>query len=160
MRAAAEGRPLPQVPLGGLHAGAFVTLTRNGSLRGCLGHLDADRPVAEVVRDMAAAAATEDPRFPPLEPEELDGIRIEVSVLTPLERARPADVVPGRDGVVLRVEGRQAVFLPQVAAEHGWDRDRLFAELCRKAGLGAEAWRHERADVRTFRAQVFASEPP
>ncbi len=158
VRAAAAGRPLPAAPASGRRAGAFVTLLAHGGLRGCIGRLEADRPLAEVVRDMAAAAATEDPRFPPLMPDEVDGIVVEVSVLSPLEPARAEAVVPGRDGVVLRVGGRQAVFLPKVAAEHGWDRETLLGELCRKAGLATEAWRSAGADIRTFRAQVIVSD--
>jgi len=122
--------------------GAFVTLYEHGELRGCIGHMTEDRPLAQNVAAMALSAALEDPRFPPLEPAELAGVEIEISALTPLERiAGPEAIVVGRDGVQIRKDGRVAVFLPQVATEQGWDRDALLANLCLKAGLPRDAWR-------------------
>ncbi len=91
---------------------------------------------------MALQAAFHDPRFDPVAAAELPRLTIEISVLTPARPvAGPADVVPGRDGVVLRKGGRSAVFLPQVATEQGWDRDTLLTQLARKAGLPGDAWR-------------------
>ncbi len=107
---------------------------------------------------MAAAAAFEDRRFPPLSRGELAGITIEISALTPPRAIDGiAEIVLGRDGVILRKGMRSAVFLPQVAVEQGWDRDTLLTQLALKAGLPGDAWR-EGAEFQTFQAEVF-SEP-
>jgi uncharacterized protein len=138
-------------------AGAFVTIYRGEELRGCLGRLEADRPLARVVADLAVAAAQDDPRFAPVAADEMEDLSIEISVLTPLE-AVPADrVVAGRDGVVVRRGERQGVFLPRVATEYAWDRDTLLTMACRKAGLPGDAWREGRAELFTFQAQVIAA---
>jgi len=109
---------------------------------------------------MALAAALEDSRFPQVEARELDEITIEVSLLSPLRtQPNPLAVVPGRDGVVLRKGSRSAVFLPQVAAEQGWDRDALLDNLCRKAGLDEGCWRSG-ATLSVFTAEVFAEREP
>lgn len=122
--------------------GAFVTLFKAGELRGCIGHMTPDQPLANTVQAMALAAAFEDPRFAPLEEGELKEVEIEISVLTPLAPvAGPEAIVVGRDGVQIRKDGRTAVFLPQVAPEQGWDRTALLENLCRKAGLPADAWK-------------------
>jgi hypothetical protein len=138
--------------------GAFVTLKdRAGRLRGCIGHLAQDRPIGQLVGAMAMQAALNDRRFPPVTGDELSSLAIEISVLTPPAKVRgAADVVVGRDGVVLHQGGRSAVFLPQVATEQGWDRNTLLAQLSEKAGLPADAWRRPDAELLTFQAQVFA----
>lgn len=143
----------------GQRRGAFVTLHRDGELRGCIGHMAEDTPLCEVVVDMALAAAFQDHRFPPLAAAELPRCTVEISALTPLRPVRaPDDIVVGRDGVVLRKAGRSAVFLPQVATEQGWDRDTLLAQLARKAGLPPDAWRAG-AEFLTFQAEVFGEAP-
>jgi AmmeMemoRadiSam system protein B/AmmeMemoRadiSam system protein A len=135
--------------------GAFVTLQLNGQLRGCIGHMAEDMPLCDVVREMAQAAAFHDYRFSPLRVNELGHCRIEISVLTPAAPiAGPDQIVLGRDGVILDMDGRSAVFLPQVAPEQGWDVPTLLAELSRKAGLPPDAWRSGAA-FRTFQAEVF-----
>jgi hypothetical protein len=135
--------------------GAFVTLKRDGALRGCIGHLGQDLPLCRVVREMATAAAFQDRRFPPLARAELAGVTIEISALTrPRAIDGLAEIVIGRDGVILRKGMRSAVFLPQVAVEQGWDRDTLLTQLALKAGLPADAWR-EGAEFQTFQAEVF-----
>jgi AmmeMemoRadiSam system protein A len=140
--------------------GAFVTLKKDGRLRGCIGHMAEDAPLSWAVRAMALQAAFNDRRFPPLERDELDHLEIEISALTPARRVGgPADIVLGRDGVILRKEGRSAVFLPQVAVEQGWDRETMLSELSRKAGLPAGAWKSG-AEFLTFEAEVFAEAAP
>jgi AmmeMemoRadiSam system protein B/AmmeMemoRadiSam system protein A len=135
--------------------GAFVTLKKNGQLRGCIGHMSEDRPLCQVVGAMALQAAFNDRRFPPLEHDELENIEIEISVLTPYKEIESPEAIQiGRDGVVLRKGGRSAVFLPQVAVEQGWGRDEMLAQLCRKAGLGEDCW-SEDAEFHTFQAEVF-----
>ncbi|MFN2369822.1 MAG: AmmeMemoRadiSam system protein A, partial [Candidatus Krumholzibacteriia bacterium] len=135
--------------------GVFVTLSRGGQLRGCIGSLTGRLPLAEAVAASARNAAVGDPRFPPVAPAELDQLELEISVLSPLRTvAGPDGIEVGRHGVLLEKDGRQAVFLPQVAPEQGWDRDTMLAHLARKAGLPADGWRRE-AVFRVFTADVF-----
>ena len=152
--------PEPPPDLPGLRAqrGAFVTLRRGGELRGCIGHVPADRPLVEVVARMAVSAATADPRFPPVAPEELSELRIEISVLSEPMRVDPPDesrVQPGRDGVIVRHGGRQGLLLPQVATEFDWGPEALLAAACRKAGLAADAWREAECELYVFQADIF-----
>ena len=148
--------PRPADPLLYARQGAFVTLKRHGELRGCIGHMGDDLPLCHVVGRMALQAAFNDRRFPHLKDSELEEIDIEISVLTPLQSVDgPADIVVGRDGVMLRKSDRSAVFLPQVAPEQGWNRDEMLGHLCRKAGLSETAWK-DGASFYTFQAQVFS----
>jgi AmmeMemoRadiSam system protein A len=161
LEAGVRGEPAPAVPSLpplGARRGAFVTLHAGGKLRGCLGHIPCDRPVGHVVAGMASAAAREDPRFPPVGTGELAGVRIEISVLGEpalLAPPRPAGVVVGRDGLMVRCGEALGVLLPQVAAEHGWTAETFLEAACRKAGLAADAWRQAGVDVLTFQADVF-----
>ncbi len=158
------GRPLParhfaaDAPAAArAKRGAFVTLTRkaDGSLRGCIGEILPMRPLVEAVTARAADAALEDPRFEPVSPDELPGLRVEVSALTPpAPVASWRDIVLGRDGMTLEKNRRFAVFLPQVAPEQGWDLATTLTHLSLKAGLPADAWRAG-ASFETFRADVF-----
>jgi len=136
-----------------------VSLYRRGELRGCIGHLAADQPLGPAVRAMALAAARNDPRFPPLAADELDDLEVELSVISSYRAARAADVVPGRDGVLVRRGSHQGVLLPQVATEFGWDRDTLLAMVCRKAGLDPAAWRGGDVELFTFEAQIITADP-
>jgi hypothetical protein len=136
-------------------AGAFVTLHKDGELRGCIGEIEPQRELYRVIRDHALNAAFRDPRFPPLAAEELDDIRIEISVLTPPTPVSSwREIVVGRHGVVLHKAGRSAVFLPQVAPEQGWDVETMLSHLSLKAGLPKDAWR-EGARFEVFEAIVF-----
>jgi AmmeMemoRadiSam system protein B/AmmeMemoRadiSam system protein A len=135
--------------------GVFVTLKKRGNLRGCIGRMTPDRPLANLVGTMALQAAFEDPRFAPVTVKELPDIEIEISVLTPMQPVSgPESIVVGRDGVLLKKGGRSAVFLPQVAPEQGWERDEMLDHLAMKAGLPAGAWK-EGAQFSTFQALVF-----
>lgn len=136
--------------------GAFVTLKKKGELRGCIGRMMGDEPLGKTVGMMAIQAAVNDRRFNPLTADELKDIEIEISVLTPMKRVPGvADIVVGRDGVLLSKEGRSAVFLPQVATEQGWNRDEMLDHLCLKAGLAAGSWK-KGAQFSTFQAIVFS----
>lgn len=138
------------------HRGAFVTLKKNGHLRGCMGHMAQDRPLGQVVSSMALQAAFNDRRFTPVTYPEVPDIEIEISVLTPFKRVKnPQEIIVGRDGVVLEKDGKKAVFLPQVAVEQGWNREEMLDHLCRKAGLSDGSWRHK-SKFYTFQAQVFS----
>lgn len=135
--------------------GVFVTLKEHGDLRGCIGRMTEDTPLVTNIGAMALQAAFNDTRFNPLRKEELYGVEIEISVLTPFTRVKSAeDIVLGRDGVVVKKSGKQAVFLPQVADETGWDKEEFLDQLCRKAGLSRGDWKS--AELYTFRADVFS----
>jgi AmmeMemoRadiSam system protein A len=134
---------------------AFVSLHRQGSLRGCIGTVTANTPLHLTVARMAVAAAREDPRFEPLSIAELPEVRIEISRLSPMVRARPEQVQPGLHGVAISWGGCRAVFLPQVAASQQWDRDTLLGELCRKALLPTDTWMHPEVSLQVFVAEVF-----
>ena len=144
--------------------GAFVSLKlrpdaeRNKEmLRGCIGTMSARSALYRNVIELASKAALEDPRFDPLPADDVERVRIEISALTrgrPLQD--PGELVLGRDGVLLRRGAANAVFLPQVAPEHGWSVETLLAQLARKAGLPEDGWRE--AELQTFTAEVF-SEP-
>ena len=159
--ASVEGRALPRIPAHpelALPRGVFVSLHRRGDLRGCLGHLEGDLPVGEVTRQMAVASSRDDPRFAPVTPAELADLDVEVSVLSPFERIRPDDVVPGRDGLLIRRGPRNGVLLPQVATEHRWDRVTFLSAVGQKAMLPSEAWRDAATELYAFRAQVVPAE--
>lgn len=135
--------------------GAFVTLTRSGTLRGCIGVIEGRLPLVAAVVENGRAAALNDPRFPPVGPAELPGLELEISALSPLRPvAGPDEIEVGRHGVLLSADGRRAVFLPQVAPEQGWDRDTMLTHLALKAGLAPDAWRRE-ARFEVFTAEVF-----
>ncbi|HNX35237.1 MAG TPA: AmmeMemoRadiSam system protein B [Kiritimatiellia bacterium] len=135
--------------------GGFVTLHKQGELRGCIGEIVPRREVWKVVREQALNAAFHDPRFPPLAPDELDAIDIEISMLTPPKPvASWKEIVVGRHGMVLSKGGRSAVFLPQVAPEQGWGIEETLTHLAMKAGLPPDAWRSG-ADFLVFEAQVI-----
>ncbi|HSR20221.1 MAG TPA: AmmeMemoRadiSam system protein A [Anaerolineales bacterium] len=140
---------------------SFVTLTKDGQLRGCIGALEPSQPLAADVYEHAAAAALDDPRFEPVGPDELPKIEIEISRLTTpqdLDYADPLDLLqklrPGLDGVVLRDRGRRATFLPQV-----WDKipDKaaFLDQLCAKMGVTPDAWRTRHMQVQTYRVEEF-----
>jgi hypothetical protein len=152
-----ETLPLPRnlTNLMNSKRGAFVTLKKNGELRGCIGSMVETLPLYNVVGKMALQAAFNDTRFHPLEFNELSQIEIEISVLTPLVKINNADeIVLGRDGVVLKKGNKQAVFLPQVATEQGWSKEQFLTQLCYKAGLNATDWKT--ATLYTFKAEVFS----
>jgi hypothetical protein len=137
--------------------GAFVTLKRNGQLRGCIGTLECRGTLPGEIARVAVCAAREDPRFEPLRGEELDGLAVEVSVLGPLEPIDPADpdaIVIGRHGLVVEQGSRRGLLLPQVATEWGWDRETFLSQTCVKARLPQDAWRAG-ATVYRFAADVF-----
>ena len=158
------GKPLPATHFAGSapaatkrRMGAFVTLNdrSTGALRGCIGEILPVRPLVEAVTARAADSALHDPRFSPVAPGELAGLRVEVSALMPPKPvASWREIVLGRDGMTLEKNGRFAVFLPQVAPEQGWDLATTLSYLSQKAGLPPEAWR-EGAMFETFQADVF-----
>jgi uncharacterized protein len=156
----ARVRRLPKPPIE--HGGAldemlaaFVSIHTSGELRGCLGRLETDRPIADTVAHLAAVVSDSDPRFRPLSAVELAKTEIEISVLTPEEEIRDVSLVEvGRHGLIIEQGHRRGLLLPQVAIEHGWDRDTFLDHTCIKAGLARDAWRRG-ARIFTFEAQIF-----
>jgi AmmeMemoRadiSam system protein B/AmmeMemoRadiSam system protein A len=142
-------------PLLSRRAGAFVTLKQRGELRGCIGHTRADLPLYQVVQQTAVSAATGDPRFPPLTPEDLDQVTVEISILSPFRRATDVEQVEvGTHGLMIFKGQNRGLLLPQVPVEQGWDRDEYLRNLCLKAGLPAGCWQ-EGATLYAFTAVVF-----
>jgi AmmeMemoRadiSam system protein A len=144
--------------------GAFVTLRERGvvdatghpRLRGCIGTIEAREALHESVVRNAAHAALDDPRFAPVTRDELPGLSVEISALTPMRPvAGPGEIVCGRDGVLLERGSRRAVFLPQVATEQGWSVTELLEHLAQKAGLAGDDWRDAKLSV--FEAEVFSA---
>ncbi|MFH0922145.1 MAG: AmmeMemoRadiSam system protein B [Fibrobacterota bacterium] len=138
------------------NCGAFVTLKKNGQLRGCIGSIFPVQPLSATIIEMARASALHDSRFNTVTTSELPEIDVEISVLTPPEEVKGyGDFVVGKHGIVISLNGRQAVFLPQVAPEQGWDRETTLKHLCLKAGLSQDAWREPEMRFKVFEAIVF-----
>lgn len=136
--------------------GAFVTLHKRGALRGCIGFIEAVKPLAATVQEMAYAAAFRDPRFPPLSAAEWPEIDIEISVLSPLQRIQSVEEIQvGRHGLYIRRGPYHGLLLPQVATEYGWDRDTFLQQTCRKANLPAKAWQDPQTEIYVFSADIF-----
>jgi uncharacterized protein len=157
--AAAERREspesLPAVPNLGESTGAFVTLHHRGRLRGCIGQIDMDQSLVEVVAHCAKSAAFEDPRFDPLRPDELAETEIELSVLSSLEEIAPNRIEAGKHGLMVSLGRQRGVLLPQVAIECRWAAGRFLEETCVKAGLKRDAWREPGTKIECFTAEVF-----
>jgi AmmeMemoRadiSam system protein A len=140
--------------------GVFVTLKRRGRLRGCIGYLEAVKPLLSAVQEMAVAAAFGDPRFPPLKEDELADLEIEISVLSPFQRIAKVDEIQvGRHGLYLEQGASRGLLLPQVATEYGWDRLTFLKQTCVKAGLPPNAWEDPTTRIFVFSADIL-QEPP
>ncbi len=140
------------------YEGAFVTIRKQGALRGCIGNIIGQEPLYETVRDMAVAAASQDPRFTPLTVAELNSIDIEISVLSKPRRVKDASEIQlGKHGVIVSDGQHQGIFLPQVADETGWGKEEFLSQLCsQKAGLPPDAWKDPKVALYVFTADVFA----
>ncbi len=147
--------------------GVFVTLNKSDTneLRGCIGRPYPVLPLKDAIIDSAISAALNDPRFPPVKPEEIKHIIIEVTILTPPKRinAKPKDlpkkIVIGRDGLIVVKGMYQGLLLPQVAVEHGFDATEFLCQTCMKAGLMPDAWLNN-AEVYSFEGQIFREVQP
>jgi uncharacterized protein len=170
LRSGAPGPAPPTLPpVFRERRGVFVTLRRapRGELRGCIGFPRPVLPLGEAIRNAARAAATEDPRFPPVGAPELAHLTVEVSVLTPpepLPTSSPAAMIaavrPGRDGLIVEGYGTSGLLLPQVATEQAWTAEEFLEGTCTKAGLPPGAWRDRGVRVLRFEAEVFAEARP
>ena len=167
LETAVRGETLPKINLSDQPAelqaigASFVTLTRQGELRGCIGALEASKSLFEDVAEHAAAAGLEDYRFPPVQPHELKEIEIEISYLSPTEKLSYIDAEdlisrlrPGIDGVVLMDGWRRATFLPQV-----WEKlpepEQFLDHLCQKMGAAPNTWRRKQLDVYIYQVEEF-----
>jgi uncharacterized protein len=137
-------------------AAAFVTIHEFGDLRGCIGLMRFEVPLWQNVRDAAAAAALDDPRFLPVAESELPALQLEVSVLDPpVDLPDPAGFIAGRHGIVVERGGHRALLLPQVATEMGWGDTQMLEAVCRKANLPADAWREASTRLMVFESTCF-----
>lgn len=137
-------------------SGCFVTISLRGRLRGCIGNFRDDVNIVENISDMACQAAFADPRFGPVSKDELGMCELEISVLTPMMRAEADEITVGRDGIYIVKGANRGVLLPQVAAEHGWDREKFLEQTCVKAGLAPETWKEPHTEIYRFEALVFS----
>jgi len=166
VEAVITGKPLPAPksddPALNAPCGCFVTLKNRGRLRGCIGQFTSDRPLIELVVQMAKASATSDPRFlaNPISPRELEHLDVEISVLSPLEKTDdPLSLRLGIDGIYIKRGCMSGCFLPQVATETGWTKEEFLSSCCsHKAGLPNDAWKDPETEVYLFTAEVFGAD--
>jgi len=145
--------------------GVFVTITKAGQLRGCIGFPYPVMPLGDALDHAAKAAALEDPRFPPVKKDELESLTIEVTVLTipvaidgdPADRVSHVEV--GKHGLIVRGMGTSGLLLPQVATDYGWDAETFLDHTCQKAGLPGRCWTSPNVEVLTFEGQIFSESP-
>jgi AmmeMemoRadiSam system protein A len=141
------------------HRGAFVTLTIDGLLRGCIGHVVGVEPLWLSVRSNAVAAAFHDPRFSPLQREEIDSTEIEISALSTLEEIEgPDSIQVGVHGLLIERGTARGLLLPQVATHNNWDRATFLEHTCRKAGLERDCWRDGESRLSTFEVESFSED--
>lgn len=147
---------LPKDPAPPESTGAFVTLRKRGRLRGCIGQVGAGLPLIEVVAHCAKAAALDDPRFQPVQPEELAEIEIEISALSPFQEIAPDAIEAGKHGLMVSRGYQRGLLLPQVATEMRWSARKFLEETCVKAGFERDAWRDHQTKIQGFTAEVFS----
>jgi AmmeMemoRadiSam system protein A len=137
-------------------SGCFVTIKQDGKLRGCIGNFQSQQPLFREVAAMAAAAATEDPRFAPMQTADLDNFSLEITVLSPLEKIDDTEQIHvGTHGIYIEKGFHRGVLLPQVATEYGWDRETFLQQTCLKAGIAADSWQHPDAEIYIFNGQII-----
>lgn len=139
--------------------GAFVTLEKHGKLRGCIGYIEARKPLYVTVAEMAVAAAFHDPRFPPLKQEEWPDITVEISILSPLLEIQDIkEIEVGRHGLYIVQGVHSGLLLPQVATDYKWDRLTFLQQTCYKARLPSNAWQDKQTKIFIFSADIFGSD--
>ncbi len=138
-------------------SGAFVTLTINSNLRGCIGYIISDNPLFETVYDAARSAAIKDPRFPRLKQKELDLIEIEISVLSePFPMKNYDEIELGKHGLICTEMGNRGLLLPQVPIEHGMSKEDYLTAICQKTGVPRDLWKKKQLKIDLFTANVFS----
>ncbi len=164
IKSAITDTPNDQTPIGIISpelkekSGAFVTLRTHGKLRGCIGRMVSDIPLYKLVSEMAVSAAKEDPRFSQIKPSDLEGLEIDISTVSPLQKVDdPLDLEPGRHGIYIKKGSSSGCFLPQVATETGWTKEEFLSKCCSmKAGLSPDAWRKKDTDVYIFTSEIIS----
>jgi len=147
--------PVPESPALLARSGVFVTLHKEGALRGCIGNFTSEAPLYENIVEMARASAFSDPRFDPLSAHELSDIEIEISVLSPMREIEDVtEIEVGRHGIYIQKGYARGVLLPQVATENNFDRQTFLEHTCMKAGLAPSCWK-EGATISIFEAEIF-----
>jgi len=150
--------PAPDSPLN-QKIGAFVTLTIDGSLQGCIGHLIPHRPLHEEIGEIAIQSAIDDPRFMGLSADEFGNVKIEITLLGPFTTVKGVeDIIIGRDGLLVQRRYNRGLLLPQVATERNWDSVQFLSATCQKAGLPANQWRQGDVEIMTFTAIHFSED--
>lgn len=155
-----KNKPLPELgiddPALEEKRGAFVTIKKRGNLRGCIGYIHAVKDLETTVKEMARAAAFNDPRFPPVTEGELSQLSFEISVLTPLKEIENIEeIVVGLHGLYITRGSFSGLLLPQVATEYEWDRETFLEQTCRKAGLPPNSWKDRETKIFAFSADIF-----
>jgi len=161
--AVSRGQIFADIPSDGFFAqprGVFVSLHIGKRLRGCIGVVKSEEPLAHSVVRSAASAALQDPRFPPVRPDELSDLRIEISLLSPPLPIRPEEIEIGRHGLLISRGRQRGLLLPQVAVEHHLSAEQFLAETCRKAQLPPDVWREADTNVFGFTCEIFSDGPP
>ena len=139
--------------------GVFVTLHKDGELRGCIGYVEAVKPLQIAVEKMALSAAFNDPRFPATSKKEIDLLEIEISVLSPLKEIKNIEEIEiGTHGLIIERDFYKGLLLPQVAVEYNWDRITFLKHTCNKAGLPEYAWKDKNTKIQIFTAQIFCEQ--
>jgi AmmeMemoRadiSam system protein A len=148
--------PKPENPLLAQELGAFVTLTKNGELRGCIGNVVGQGALYLTIARMARAAAFEDPRFPQVSQTEFSELSIEISIMGPLTLCPDTALIEiGKHGLIMQCGARSGLLLPQVAKDWCWDRQTFLEQTCIKAGLQPHMWKHPDTKIYWFEAYVF-----
>jgi len=148
-------------------SGVFVTLNNSLGLRGCIGYTLPDKKLFNALEDAAIAAATEDPRFPPVKSEELDSITFEVTILTPPAKIEVSEsqeylskIKVGQDGLIVKYGYNSGLLLPQVPVEYGWNEREFLEHTCEKAGLPKDYWKKGEIEIQKFEGIVFREKDP
>ena len=137
--------------------GVFVTLTKSDQLRGCIGYVEGHKPLQIAIEEMSLAAAFDDPRFSPIEEDEMNEVKIEISVLSPLETITdPSQIEIGKHGIIIEKDLMRGLLLPQVATEYNWDVETFLRETCQKASLPTDAWQDDSTIIQIFSADIFS----
>jgi len=147
---------IPKTGVFGQCCGVFVTLHIGKRLRGCIGVIEPKEPLSESLVRCAGSAALMDPRFGPVQPDEIAGLEIEVSLLSPLQPIKPEEIEIGKHGLLLEQGFHRGLLLPQVAVEHHLTREQFLQETCHKAGLPADAWKSPDARIHGFTCEIVS----
>ena len=137
--------------------GVFVTLHKEGNLRGCIGYIEGVDSLFKSVMSMAQSAAFQDPRFPPVSQDEVENLEIEISVLSPIKKIETVEEIQvGKHGLIIQQGPHRGLLLPQVATDWGWEREEFLQQTCRKAGLPTSAWQDSKTEIFIFSAEIFS----